>query len=109
MEKRGFFDLSDLKFVGWNIVFAALAGIAILVGLIYWLRGYTQHGVEVEVEDVRGLVVAEAEPILNAKGLRLVVVDSTYSDKVPFGTIRSSYLRHYQRYRQTSGSHARPS
>ena len=87
MEKRGFFDLSDLKFVGWNIVFAALAGIAILVGLIYWLRGYTQHGVEVEVEDVRGLVVAEAEPILNAKGLRLVVVDSTYSDKVPFGTI----------------------
>ena len=87
MEKRVFFDLSDLKFVCWNIVFAALAGIAILVGLIYWLRGYTQHGVEVEVEDVRGLVVAEAEPILNAKGLRLVVVDSTYSDKVPFGTI----------------------
>lgn len=87
MGKKGIFDKSDLKFVGWNIVFAGLAGILILVGLVVWLRGYTQHGVEVEVEDVRGLVVAEAEPVLNAKGLRLVVVDSTYSDKVPFGTI----------------------
>ena len=87
MEKRSFFDRSDFKFVGWNIVLALIVGIAILVGLISWLRSYTQHGVEVEVEDVRGMVVAEAEPILNARDLRLVVIDSTYTDKVPFGTI----------------------
>ena len=87
MEKRGFFDKSDLKFVGFNIVLAVIVGIAILVGLIIWLKDYTQHGVEVEVEDVRGLVEAEAAPLLEAQGLRLIVVDSTYSDKVPFGTI----------------------
>ena len=87
MGKKSVFDNSDLKFVGWNIVFAMFVGAAILVGLIIWLRGYTQHGVEVEVEDVRGMVVVEAEPILNAQGLHLQVVDSTYSDKVPFGTI----------------------
>ena len=87
MKKRGFLDRSDIKFVGWNIISAFVFGILIIVGLILWLRGYTQHGVEVEVEDVRGMVVAEAEPILHANGLRLIVVDSTYSDKVPFGTI----------------------
>ena len=87
MDKRGFFDKSDLKFVGLNVVLAVVVAIVILVCLIVWLKGYTQHGVEVEVEDVRGLVEAEAEPLLSAQGLRMIVVDSTYSDKVPFGTV----------------------
>ena len=52
MEKRGFFDKSDLKFVGWNVVFAILVGVGILAGLIAYLRSYTEHGVEVEVTDV---------------------------------------------------------
>ena len=87
MKNQGFFDKQDLKFVGWNIVLAAIVLALILVFLIIWLRGYTQHGVEVEVADVRGIVVDEAEPILADQGLVLVVIDSTYSDKVPFGTI----------------------
>jgi len=87
MEKRGFLDKSDLKFVGLNVVLAILVGIGILIGLIAYLRAYTEHGVEVEVTDVRGLVTAEAEPILAEQGLHLVVIDSTYSDKVPFGSI----------------------
>lgn len=87
MEKRGFFDKSDLKFVVLNIVCAVLIGIGILIVLIAYLRRYTEHGVEVEVADVRGMVQAEAEPILSGQGLTLVVIDSTYSDKVPFGTI----------------------
>ena len=87
MRKMGFFDKSDVKFVVWNLVLAGVVGIAILVVLISYLRRYTEHGVEVEVADVRGLVRAEAEPILADQGLALVVIDSTYSDKVPFGTI----------------------
>ena len=81
------FDKNDLKFVGWNIIFAVIIAAAILIGLLVWLRGYTQHGVEVNVVDVRGLVLAEAEPLLAAQGLKMQVIDSTYSDKVPFGTI----------------------
>ena len=87
MGKMGFFDKSDLKFVGWNIVFAIVVTAIILIGLLIWLKGYTQHGVEVEVEDVRGLVADEAEMLLASQGLRMEVIDSTYSDKVPFGTI----------------------
>ena len=87
MKKPGFFDKSDLKFVGVNVVAAIVVLAIILVILLIWLRGYTQHGVEVEVADVRGLVSEEAEPMLAEQGLVLVVIDSTYSDKVPFGTI----------------------
>lgn len=87
MEKRGFFDKSNLLFVGLNVFLALLVGVGILVALIAWLKSYTQHGIEVEVEDVRGLVVAEAEPLLSSQGLRLEIIDSTYTDKVPFGTI----------------------
>lgn len=87
MKKMSFFDKSDLKFIGWNIVLAIVVGIGILVALIAYLRRYTEHGVEVEVADVRGLVEAEAVPVLSEQGLHLVIVDSTYSDKVPFGTI----------------------
>ena len=87
MAKKGIFDQSDLKFIGGNVLLAVIIGIVILVVLILWLRKYTQHGIEVDVADVRGLVQAEAEPILADQGLHLVVIDSTYSDKVPFGTI----------------------
>lgn len=87
MKKSGFFDKSDLKFVGWNIVLAGVVLALILIFLIIWLRDYTQHGEEVDVADVRGIVCEEAEPLLADQGLVLVVIDSTYSDKVPFGTI----------------------
>lgn len=80
-------DKSNLKFLGINIAAAVVVGAAVLVGLFFWLKGYTQHGVEVDVMDVRGLLVAEAEPILSDQGLHLVVIDSTFTDKVPFGTI----------------------
>lgn len=81
------FDKYDLRFIGWNIVLAIVVIAAILITLLAYLKNYTLHGVEVEVEDIRGLVVAEAQPLIEAQGLKLVVVDSTYSDKVPLGTI----------------------
>ncbi len=87
MEKRHFLDKSDCKFIGLNLLIAILILMLILTGLIFWLRRYTQHGTEVEVPNIRGLVMAEAEPLLTQQELRLVVIDSTYSDKVPFGTI----------------------
>ena len=87
MGKKSIFDKSDLKFVGINVILAVILVAVILTVLIVWLKAYTQHGEEVEVEDVRGMVIQEAEPLLQAQGLRMIVVDSTYSDKVPFGTI----------------------
>lgn len=87
MKKMSFFDKSDLKFIGLNIILAVILGVGILIALFVYLRHYTEHGIEVEVADVRGMVESDAIPVLAEQGLQLVVVDSTYSDEVPFGSI----------------------
>lgn len=87
MAKKWFFDKKGLLSLGINFVLIAVLSCAILFGLIAWLKNYTQHGVEIEVSDVRGMLANDAEPLLTAQGLRMVVVDSTYSDKFPLGTI----------------------
>ena len=87
MGNTSFFNKQDLKFVGQNFVLAAIIGIVVLCGLILWLKAYTQHGKEITVEDIRGMSVAEAKAVMDAQGLNMQVVDSTYSRKVPFGTV----------------------
>ena len=87
MGKKNIFDKSDAIFLGINILLAIVVVVIILVSLIAYLKRYTQHGVEVEVSNVRGLAKEDAEAVLDQQGLRLVVIDSTYSEKVPFGTI----------------------
>ena len=87
MGKKNIFDKSDAIFLGINILLAIVVVVIILVSLIAYLKSYTQHGVEVEVSNVRGLANEDAEAVLDQQGLRLVVIDSTYSEKVPFGTI----------------------
>lgn len=87
MGKKNIFDKSDAIFLGINILLAIVVVVIILVSLIAYLKSYTQHGVEVEVSNVRGLAKEDAEAVLDQQDLRLVVIDSTYSEKVPFGTI----------------------
>ena len=87
MGKKNIFDKSDAIFLGINILLAIVVVVIILVSLIAYLKSYTQHGVEVEVSNVRGLAKEDAEAVLDQQGLRLVVIASTYSEKVPFGTI----------------------
>lgn len=77
----------DVKFVGINVLIAIVIVVILLTVLISWLRSYTEHGVEITVPDVTGLYLEEAAPILEAEGLTLQVIDSTFSDKVPLGAI----------------------
>ena len=87
MDKKRKFDKQDARFVGANLVAAVIVVAAVLACLVLWLRSYTQHGVEILVTDVRGLTREQAETLLHDQGLRTQIVDSTYSTKVPFGTI----------------------
>ncbi len=77
----------SVLFVGANLLIAVAVGAILLTILYFWLHHYTQHGKEVDVPDVVGLYVEEAEPQVRAVGLRLQVTDSTYSTRVPLGTI----------------------
>lgn len=71
----------------WNFVAAGVLVIVAIIVLVVWLSTYTQHGIEVTVPDIKGMSVTEASDRLDIDQLELVVVDSTYSRKVPLGTI----------------------
>lgn len=78
---------SVTRFVAINVAIALGVAIALLMVVVFWLRGYTLHGTEVTIPDVTGMSGEEAELVLRANALHLVVVDSTYSDKAPLGTV----------------------
>jgi beta-lactam-binding protein with PASTA domain len=67
------------------LIFVLLVGFPVL-GLQF-LGSYTHHGEKVEVIDVVGQNVYEAEIALSSLGLETVVADSTYQRNMPAGVI----------------------
>lgn len=67
------------------LMFVLLVGFPVL-GLQF-LGSYTHHGEKVEVIDVVGQNVYEAEMALGSLGLEAVVADSTYQRDMPAGVI----------------------
>ena len=78
---------SATKFVAINIAIAVVVAIVLFVCVTLWLKGYTLHGKEVTIPAVTGMTQQEAEMVLQGSSLYMVVVDSTYSDKAPLGTV----------------------
>lgn len=70
-----------------NLLLALVIIVLLLLGLWFWLRSYTHHGEEVNVPSVVGLYLPEAEPVVQAAGMVLVVADSTFTNNVPLGAI----------------------
>lgn len=66
------------KFLWVNILVAVLLVVVGLLATGWWLDSYTRHGEGVEVPDVSGLYVEEAELLLRDLNLRYEVVDSVY-------------------------------
>lgn len=87
MDIKSFFRSRSFRFVLRNILIAVAVGGVLLLGLYFWLRHYTQHGIEVEVPNVVGMYIEEALPQVNAVGMQMQVIDSTYSNAVPLGAI----------------------
>lgn len=78
---------NSFVFVVKQVVIAAAVVIALVIAMVVFLRKYTQHGIEIITPDVTQLYLEEARIVAEAEGLRLMVIDSTYSQKVPLGTI----------------------
>ena len=85
-DKQQFFK-SVTGFVTINITAAVIVAIVLFVLVIGWLKGYTLHGKEVTIPSVIGMSQQEAEIVLAGSSMYLVVVDSTFSDKAPLGTV----------------------
>lgn len=78
---------SPWKVILINFLIAVAVAFILLAILLIGLRQYTQHGVEITVPEITELYLEEARIILESEGLHIEVIDSTYSTKVPQGTI----------------------
>lgn len=87
MSNKSFLKDSKIGFVLINLFAAIIVGLMIIVFVVMRLRSYTQHGIEVDVPNVVGLYEPEARALLESTHLKLTIIDSTYTQKVPLGTI----------------------
>lgn len=87
MTFKSFMNETKAGFIVKNLLVALGIGIVLLLIILGFLKRYTEHGVEVEVPNVTGMYIEEAETLLKHEGLQMEVIDSTYSKKVPLGTI----------------------
>jgi len=77
----------NLRFIGVNLLLAMVIVMVLVIVIVKGLKKYTDHGHEIEVPQITGLYPQEAEVLLSSMGLHLEVIDSTFSQKVPLGTI----------------------
>jgi len=87
MKFKAFQTKSKTLFVLINVFMALLAVVLLTILLYGWLNLYTDHGVEVEVPNVRGMMVEEAQTLAESVGMELNIIDSVYTTKVPRGIV----------------------
>lgn len=75
------------SYVCWNLIAMVLVGIALFIGLWVWMIMYTKHGESVDVPEVKGMMIGDAEYALDELDLVAVVVDSAYVRKLPAGIV----------------------
>lgn len=84
--KNFFTGKSGVKF--WvNIVMMVLIIVAMPVGTLYMLDSFTHHGEKIEVPNVLGKSLYDAETMLKDRGLVALVVDSVYDKSAPRGSV----------------------
>ena len=82
-----FFKKLTSPIVYWNLIMLVVVSIALLIVLWFWMKEYSHHGESVEVPQVKGLLLADAEYELEKQGLMVVVSDSSYNRNQPAGTV----------------------
>ena len=87
MALKDFFTgKSGTKF--WvNIILMVLVIVAIPIAALYMLDSFTHHGEKIEVPNVVGKSLYDAEMMLKDRGLLARVVDSIYDKRAPKGSV----------------------
>ena len=86
-------SLKDFKnkllspYVRWNLIAMVLFVVILFAGLWVWMDRYTMHGESVEVPEVKGMMINDAEYALDDVELVAVVVDSAYVRTQPAGIV----------------------
>ena len=84
--KNFFTGKSGVKF--WvNIVMMVLIIVGVPVGALYMVDSFTHHGEKIEVPNVLGKSLYDAETMLKDRGLVALVVDSMYDKSAQRGSV----------------------
>lgn len=84
MTLKSFFSFSQNKMFWLNIAGMILVPVILVFAVLKGLDHYTHHGQAVEVPNLKGMSVEEAQTLLSRQKLQGVVTDSIYSeDKTP--------------------------
>ena len=84
--KNFFTGKSGAKF--WmSIILMTAIVVAVPVTTLYMLDSFTHHGEKIEVPNVVGKSVFDAESMLKDRGLMAMVVDSVYNKNAPRGSV----------------------
>ncbi|MBO4215724.1 MAG: PASTA domain-containing protein [Bacteroidaceae bacterium] len=70
-----------------NIILMVLIIVAIPIVALYMLDSFTHHGEKIEVPNVVGKSLYDAETMLKDRGLLAMVVDSVYDKRAPKGSV----------------------
>ena len=87
MTIKSFFSFRENKFFWLNIIGMIVVICLLIYGILLGLDKYTQHGISVEVPDLKNMSVAEAGSLLKNSGLSYAVVDSDYVKTISPGKI----------------------
>ena len=91
--KNFFTGKSGVKF--WvNIIIMVAVIVTIPLVALYMLDSFTHHGEKIEVPNVVGKSVFDAESMLHDRGLTAMVIDSVYEKNAPRGSVLEQLPRH---------------
>ena len=87
MTIKEFFSFKKNFFFWGNLLVMALVAVALVWGVFKWLDIYTRHDVSVTVPEVKGMLLPEAQQLLEKHSLKSIISDSTYSPSQPGGMV----------------------
>jgi len=82
-----FFKKLTSPIVYWNLIMLVVVSIVLLIVLWFWMKDFSHHSESVEVPQVKGMLLADAEYELEKQGMVVVVSDSSYNRDLPAGTV----------------------
>ena len=87
MTVREFFSFRKNRFFWGNILAMMIVMVGLVFGVLKALDIYTLHGEAVEVPDVKGMDMREAQKAFASRKLKAVVTDSNYVKTLPAGCV----------------------
>lgn len=87
MKIKRFFNFFKTKVFLINVLLAVVFTIFLFIGILYFIKSYTRHGVNQSVPNLIGLQIDEVQTILNKHSLNYVISDSVYHDYIEKGAV----------------------